>query len=71
MKLLHRTQSEHNNHRYVDYVDDGTTVSKVEVREYKLFDGRETSWERDETTTDSWSHDDPSMPSWLREKLGK
>lgn len=75
MGLLHRTQSYdgYNKHEryHNEYVDDGERVRKIKVHEFKFFDGRENSWERDETETDSWSHDDPSMPDWLRRKLGK
>ena len=73
MGLLHRTRSwdgyGKNNHYHNEYVDDGESVRKVKVHEFKFFDGHENSWEREETVTDMWSHDDPSMPGWLKDKL--
>ena len=73
MGLIYRTNDwdgySKNSSYHNEYYDDGDTVTKVKVYEFKFFDGRENSWEREETVVDSWSHDDPSMPDWLRDHL--
>ena len=74
MGLIYTTNSwrggSKNSTYHNEYHDDGDTVRKVKVHEFKFFDGRENTWEREEREVDSWRHDDPSMPDWLRELLG-
>ncbi len=73
MGLVYRTNSwsgyGKGDSSHYEYFDDGETVTKVKVHEFKFFDGHENSRERDEKEVASWSHDDPDMPDWLREKL--
>jgi hypothetical protein len=35
----------------------------------KFFDGKENTWDEDQSLEESWGLDDPSMPGWLKQYL--
>ncbi|MBR1828330.1 MAG: hypothetical protein IJ781_02295 [Atopobiaceae bacterium] len=74
MGLIYKTNSwkgyGKQNTYHNEYFDDGDIIRKVKVHLFKLFDGRENSWEREEKVEEAWARDDPNMPDWLRKLLG-
>ena len=57
------------NYYWNEYRLEGNTVSKYKCHEHKFFDGRENTWESDETFIESWEIGDPDMPEWLKQYL--
>ena len=73
MKTIYRTKEWNGygkqNYYHNEYRTDGDTVEKVRCHRQKSFDGRESSWDRDERVTDSWKTTDSSIPDWLKNLL--
>lgn len=53
------------NYYWNEYRQEGDEVSKVKCHRQKFFDGRESSWDNDESVTASWNKNDDDMPEWL------
>ncbi len=53
------------NYYWNEYRQEGDEVSKVKCHRQKFFDGRENSWDNDESVITSWNKNDDDMPEWL------
>ena len=52
-----------------EYRLEGDEVTKYKCNRFKVFDGKENTWEHTEKKIDSWKTSDPNMPDWLKKHL--
>lgn len=57
------------NYYWNEYRQEEDTVYKYTCHRQKFFDGKESSWDRDEKLVDFWNTDDSNMPAWLKDYL--
>ena len=57
------------NYYHNEYRQEGDEVSQYKCHRQKGFDGRESSWSKDERKVNSWKTDDPNMPDWLHKHI--
>ncbi len=49
-----------------EYRQEEDTVTQYRCNRFKVFDGKENSWEHTEKAVNQWKVDDPAMPEWLK-----
>lgn len=53
------------NYYHNEYRQDGDTITKFKCHRQKTFDGKESSWGKEERAEQSWKKGDANIPSWL------
>ena len=72
--LIYKTQEQpgygkQKNYHWNEYRLEGDTVVKYRCHRYKFFDGRESTWEYEESEEESWKTNSPYFPEWLKNYL--
>lgn len=71
MSLIYETQHRGGSkkEKWYEYHQDGSTITKTRHRMWKIFDGRENTWESEVEEVESWEVGDDDIPEWLLEYI--